>query len=143
MADPVTLFAVMAGVGALTSGLSAVQEGRAAGVAHEYSARIVERKSAQEEKASREKTRKLLGTQRALFAKAGVDISEGSPLLIMAETAREGEEEALAIRRGGKEEARLERFYGRQAKKAGRMRGISTFLTGLGQTGLGFYAARK
>ena len=48
-----------------------------------------------EEAASRERLKKLMGTQRSLYAKAGVDISSGSPLLMLAETAAEGEMEAL------------------------------------------------
>ena len=75
--------------------------------AYEYNVAITERKAAQEEAAHRDKLRKLLSSQRALYAKAGVDLSSGSPLLVMEETAAEGEKEALAIRTGAQEESSL------------------------------------
>ena len=137
---------VLLGVSIAGTALSAVGQyraGQAASAAHEYSAGIIERRSAQEEELSRERLSKLMASQRALYAKAGVDISSGSPLLVLAETAAEGEKEALAIRRGGKEEATLERYYGKQAKRAGKIGAFSTFLTGMGQAGVGYYALKK
>ena len=130
-------------IGTVFSARAQYQAGAAEEAGREYTAQITERKAAQEELASREKLRKLMAGQRALYAKAGVDISSGSPLLVLAETAAEGEKEALAIRAGGLEEAELERYYGRQAGRAGKVRAAGTLLTGLGRAGAGYYAMSR
>lgn len=100
----------------------------------EVRAQQIERKAREEEAESREKVKRLLASQRALYAKAGVDITSGSPLLVMVETEEEGEEEALAIRRGGREGAAMERFYGSEARKAGKRKAFGTLLTGLARS---------
>jgi len=67
----------------------------------------------------------MLGRQRTLYAKAGVDITEGSPLLMAAQTAKESE---LAQRRTMWESSnkyRMLRWAGRLAKKGGQMGAIS------------------
>ncbi len=72
--------------------------------------------------------RQLIGRQKTLYAKAGVDISsEGSPLEIMTYTG-------LEMKRETAEKAKMERWYGRLAKKAGRM----AFYSGIagGATGI-------
>lgn len=111
--------------------------------AYKYNEAITKRKGAQEEQAHRDRLRKLLSSQRALYAKAGVDLSSGSPLLVMEETAYEGEKEALAIRTGAQEESSLLRFYGSSASRAGTIGSGGTLLTGLGQTGMNYAAYKK
>lgn len=98
----------------------------------------VERKGISEEAVSRARLKKLMSSQRALYAKAGVDLSSGSPLTVLAATAYEGDKEAAGIRLNTQEESQgirsgadLQRFYGRQASKAGRTRAKSTLLSGL------------
>ena len=83
--------------------------------------------------------------QKTLYAKSGVDITEGSPMLTILSTIEEGEKEAEMIRYGGEvaagkslAEARLQRMYGSMARKSGTIGATSTFLTGLGQVGLGY-----
>ena len=49
----------------------------------------------------REKVRSLLATQRASYGHAGVDIGEGSPLLVAEDTAARGEFDALVIEHEG------------------------------------------
>jgi len=157
--DPVTLGLISIGVGALGSGMSAFgqyQSGQAQKGAYDYNARIAEQEAgvaragaAREEEIHRTKLKRLMGTQKALYGAAGVDIASGSPLLTLMSTAEEGEREAEYIRYGGEvsateklNEARLARYYGKQTYKAGVIGAGSTFLTGLGQAGLG-YAGMK
>ena len=126
------------GVGLMGTGLSAYgqyRSGQAQEAAYKYNAAATEEKGKYEEARSREKLRHLLGTQRALYAKAGVDITSGSPLLTLMNTATEGEVEALNIRRGYQTESKLQKYYGKQAAISGYYGAGSTFLSGLGQAG--------
>ena len=137
------------------TGLSAFGQyraGQAQQGAYNYNAQVAESEAgvarvgaAREEEIHREKLNRLIGTQKALYAAAGVDISSGSPLLTFMETAEEGEKEAQYIRYGGEveatsklNEAKLNRYYGKQASRAGTIGAGSTFLTGLSQAGLGY-----
>lgn len=139
----------------LGTGLSAYgqyQSGQAQKSAYNYNATIATQeadvaraKAAREEQIHRDKLKRLIGTQTALFGAAGVDIGSGSPLLTLMSTAEEGEKEAQWIKYGGEveaterlNEAKLNRYYGKQAGRAGRLSAGSTFLTGLGQAGLGY-----
>jgi len=139
---PYVLLAVQA-FGTIQSAMQQRQAGEAEAAAAEYNARLAERKGIQEEEIARKKLKQLLGTQRALYAKAGVDLSSGSPLTVLADTAAEGEKEALNIRTGAQETADLYRFQGRQAKKTAKYQSRSTLLTGLGSTGLSAYSFYK
>ena len=133
-------------LGAVGGGISAygqIQSAKVESAAYKYNASINEadavaarRKADYEEKESRKRLQALMGTQRTLYAKAGVDLSSGSPLLVLAETAAEGEEEAMNIRWGGdvavaeeKNKATLNRFYARQTVKAGKRAAWSTALS--------------
>jgi len=114
----------------------------------ERQAKGVERRGASQEELSRSKLRRLLASQRALYAKAGVDLTSGSPLTMLASTASEGEIEALTIRQATAEQAAsiregagLQTFAGTQAKAAGQARATGTLLSGLGTAaGLGYSA---
>lgn len=126
-----------AGAGAYFAGvyLSAVgkyQEGKQAKQAHDYNAEVAEQKAEYEEAQARKRWKRLMGTQLALYAKAGVDISSGSPLLILSSQAGEAELEALNIRYAGENEASMQRWYGKKAKRAGEIAAWSTLLTGVG-----------
>ncbi len=155
-AIPVIMLAVSV-AGTAMSAMGQIRQGQAQKAAYDYNTQVAEQEArvaragaAREEEVHREKLNRLLGTQRALYASAGVDISSGSPLLTMMDTASEGEEEARYIRYGGEveatsklNEARLGRFYGGQASRTGRIGAGSTFFTGLGQAGLGYASLKK
>jgi hypothetical protein len=94
----------------------------------------------------------LMGRQRALYAKAGVDITEGSPLLMMSFQAQEAERDRQAILYGGKtaeqsdiDKANLFRFTGGNAQTGRYISGGSTFLSGLANAGsaYGNYNSKK
>ncbi len=137
---------IMLGVSVAGAGLSAVgqyRQGQLQKAGYDYNAKVAREKAAYEEAQSREKLRSLLGTQRALYAKAGVDISSGSPLLVMADTAAKGEEEAQMIKAGGRQESALQRMYGRSAARAGLWGGTSSFMSGLAQAGTQYYGSKE
>jgi len=113
-----------------SGGFQSYAEGELQKRINERQAQATEYETAYAEEQSRLSTKKLLGRQRVLYAKAGVDISSGSPLEIMASTAGQGEREALMIRRQGTEQAKMLRWYGKVAKKAGRMAFYSGMTSG-------------
>ena len=137
-----TLMTAATVIGTAGTLISGFQQGRMA----DYNARLAEQQAAAErskakleEARHRRKVEKLKGTQRAMFAKAGVTM-EGSPLLVMEETAAEGELDAMLIRAGGEAraaelygEASLSRMRGRQRRTAGVMGAGTTLLTDLGR----------
>jgi len=82
------------------------------------------------------KLARQIGTQTALLAKAGVDISSGSPLLAFEETIKIAEEDFAAInlnRNAAVLKAQLKqenaRFTGRQALRVGALSVGNTLLT--------------
>ena len=137
---------IAAGASIVGTGLSAYGQykaGQAQAQAYEVNAQRAERTAQEEERTARIRLRKLMSTQKAMYAKAGVDITSGSPLMVMFETEYEGEKEIEAIRRTGSETAEQERLYGKQASTAGLIGAGSTLLTGLGSTGMNYYAKKK
>ena len=117
----------------------------------EEDAKAAKAKAEYDEKAHRENVRKILATQRALYGKAGLSM-EGSPLLVMEDTEKQGELDALAIRYGGdvasarsRSEANLARMTGRNnayAAKAGYIQAGSTLLSGAASA-YGQYSSSK
>lgn len=105
---------VLAAAGALTSAVGAIQQGQAAkeqarfnaaisernALISEQEAEIARRNAAVEEETLRRRQRLLRGSQRAAAGASGLEL-EGSPLLLVAEAAAEGEVEVLAIRFAG------------------------------------------
>lgn len=101
-----------------------------------------------EEQRQREISGQVLGTQRARLAGSGVDISSGSALDILMDTAASAELDALAIRANAAREA-----YGYQVqaenfrqesklyRRAGRLGAVSTLLSGGGSAFLGYQSA--
>lgn len=130
------------GAGAAVSAFGSYKSGQAQASAGKYNAKLATQQAAQNEETVRNRLRKLLASQRALYAKAGVDLSSGSPVSVLAETAAEGERDALIVRYGGQAEAAQQKMYASSAKTAGIMGGIGTLLTGLGQAGGMYYQNR-
>ncbi len=96
--------------------------------AAEQQARITEAESAEAARVRRIELKKFEAVQRGRFLSSGVTI-EGSPLLVLEETRREGEKEVRAIRRFGA--ARAETF--RQTGRAAALRGITGAVTAVGR----------
>ena len=128
------------GVGLIGSALSAVaqyQKGQLEKGAYEYNAAVALQQMREQLQDTETKYQTLIGKQASLYGKAGVSLTSGSPLLIMATTAAKGGLEAERIREGGTEEAALQEYYGKMAAWTGTMGGVSSFLSGLSQAGMG------
>jgi hypothetical protein len=130
-------------VGTAVSVFGRVQVGRDQAQALEVNAQITERQAQEQERNARIRLERLKSSQRAQFAKAGVDLTSGSPLMIFAETELLGEQEIEAIRTTGVETAAQKRAQAGRAVRAGQIGGATTLLTGLGSTGLDFLKRRK
>ncbi len=112
---------------------------------------IAKNQAVTEEFRIRRGAEKLKGKQRVAFAASGVDIGTGSPLLVLADTARQAEIDAMTVRTRGaieeagfKEQAVTKRYSGKQAYKAGKTGAFATILSGAGRalsTGLKFKQA--
>ena len=116
-----------AGIGAVSSlfaGIGQYQAGQAEKQAQDYNmqAQMI---------ASQQRYDTLVGKQASAYARAGVDLASGSPLLVMAATKARGAQQGEQIEQAGTEEAALQRYYGKIAAWQGEMGGIGTFLSGL------------
>lgn len=63
-----------------------------------WNAEDAARRGALTEQQTRQRTAALMGNQRATFAGRGIDLSEGSALNILSDTAYLGEQDALTVR---------------------------------------------
>ena len=127
-----------AGLGAVNSAVSGVgqyESGQEQKQAYDYDAAVTLEQMQQKAQTSEAKYSNLIGKQATSFARAGVDIASGSPLLVMLHTAAQGGKEEASEAEAGDEEAQLQRYYGRVAAFQGTIGGISTFLTGLSKAG--------
>lgn len=89
-----------------------------------------------EEDRRRQQTRALLGSQRAAFAANNVDMSTGTPMELLGDTAAIGEEDAMTIRAnaarqawGYQVDANNSRNQGRMAQAAASNNATGTYLT--------------
>lgn len=124
-----------AGLGVLSSLFSGLSQ-REAGIqqqrAYDYNANVDLIDTNERLVANEQQYSELVGRQATAYAAAGVDITRGSPLLMMAATAGRGGRQAEQISEAGNEQATLERYYGQLAAYRGTIGGIGTFLSGLG-----------
>lgn len=135
----ITALSAIAGAGgALYSGAKQQEAADYNAAVAEQGARAAQDKASYDEDIHRERVRKLISTQRALYGKSGVEIS-GSPLLVLEDTAGQGELDALAIRYGGnvnaaqqKSSATLSRMQGSAARTSSYIQAGTSLLTGAG-----------
>jgi hypothetical protein len=107
--------------------------------AAEASGRNVTLSAQVEEDRRRQQTRQMLASQRTTFAANGVDMSTGTPLEILGDTAAIGEQDALTIRAnaarqawGYSVEANNSLNQGRMAVVGAKNNAIGTYLTTAG-----------
>lgn len=138
-----------------------VQQGQAASQAARYNAQVQEMnatladrrardaiaRGAVEEQRKRQEVQQVLGRQQAAMAANGVDLSFGSPLDLITDTAVMGELDALTIRSNAYREsydfqvdavnqragAGLTRMQGRNAETAGWLNAAGTVIGGAGK----------
>lgn len=131
---PQTESGAFAGMGVLSSlfaGIGEYESGQAEKAAYNYNAEITLQNMRARMVASQQKYSELVGKQASAYARAGVDIASGSPLLVMTATAARGAQQGEQIEEAGTEEAALQRYYGRIAAWRGAVGGIGTFLSGM------------
>lgn len=137
------------------------QEAKATAAANNYNAQVAEmnakisekqakdaiERGKQEEQQKRQQTAQLEGRQRAAMAANGLDLSFGSPLDTIVDTAKLGELDALNIKTNAYREAygykvqatnqrasaTLDRMRADSAKKTGYLNSVGTILGGAGK----------
>lgn len=126
---------LIAGVGSTAlSAFGKVQQGQQQQQAYDTNADLTLLNTANEVSANTQKFTQLVGKQSSAYAASGVDVTSGSPLLIMAATKARGAQQGEQIEEAGTEEANLQRYYGKLAAYSGTMSGIGSFLSGMTST---------
>lgn len=122
-------------VGAGVTGLGQYESGQQQRAAYDFNADMTLQAMQDKQKTTEATYTNLIGKQATAYAAAGVDITSGSPLLMMAHTAAQGGTEEASEAEAGTEEAKLQRYYGKVAAFNGTVGGISSFISGLGKAG--------
>lgn len=125
----------LAAAGTATSVVGQVKAGSAAQQAGEYNANVATEQATIKENEQRLADKQVLSTARANAGSSGIEATSGSPLDVMAESARRAEINALIIRRGGVLDAYAARKAGNQAQSAARIGAAGTLLTGASSIG--------
>ncbi len=136
-------FSALSALASTVSGVGQFMQGRQQQGAYNYNADVTLEQMKESEASSQAKYSTLIGRQRSLYAKAGVDIASGSPLLVAVDTAAEGGAEYERIHEAGTRQAEIERYYGKMAAFTGTMGGIGTFLSGLSKAGEQYRLSQK
>ena len=135
--------------GLAASIIGTLQAGKAQSAQSEFESQLAKSQAIQEEIRATEEARlrrkageKLESRQRAQFARAGIRVGEGTPLLIMAETALDTAEDISFIKEAGvarsdafRLRARTFRDIGKTAKTASRFKAGADLLSGLDALG--------
>lgn len=123
---------IITGVGIGMEMLGIGQEASASAGMSKEQAKIAEQKAKYESARLRRQAKKLTSEQITGYAKAGVTLA-GSPLEVLAETAKEMEMEAMAVEQFGASEAAARRYEARATQQAGQIRQAATLLAGIGE----------
>ena len=115
------------GVGTLFSGFSSFMANRSESRLLERQAELALQESRVEAERHARNVRRFQATQSTRFAKSGVTL-EGSPVLVLEETRRLGQQEVDAIMRQGEAQSSLIREQAGQRKRTGRNSFISSFV---------------
>ena len=128
---------------ALASAYASYQSGRAQQDAANFNSAMANQQAKQardvakiKEENYREQVRRHMATMRAQYSASGVTM-EGTPLMVMMDSAREAERDAQRIRYGGEleswayeGESGLQKMIGKQAYKAGMVGAGTSLLSG-------------
>jgi hypothetical protein len=137
--DPNTLMMLFAGdkgLSGIAAGFGQYEQGQEQQGAYDYNSDMTLQGMQQKMQTSEAKYSNLIGKQATAYARAGVDIASGSPLLMMAHTAAQSGVEQESESQSGTEEAALQKYYGKVAAWSGTIGGISTAISGLSQAGM-------
>ncbi len=142
--SPQTMAGANAGIGVISSlfaGIGQYDAGKQEQAGFDYNADITMLNTSNAMVSNEQRYSQLVGKQASAYAASGVDITRGSPLLMMAATAGRGGQQAAQIYQAGTEEATLQRYYGKLAAWRGTMAGVGTFLSGISSTAKAYLAA--
>ena len=128
-------------VGSLFGGIAQAEEGKQEQKAFDYNAQVDLNNMSNTLVSNEQRYAQLVGKQATAYAASGVDITSGSPLLMMAATAGRGGKEAAQIYQAGTEASALDTYYGKLAAWRGKMAGIGTFLSGISKSAQGYLSA--
>jgi hypothetical protein len=137
--DPNALMMLFAGdkaFSSLAAGFGQYEQGQEQKGAYDYNSDVTLQQMQQKMSTSEAKYSNLIGRQATAYARAGVDIASGSPLLMMAHTAAQSGAEQESESQAGTEEAALQKYYGKVAAWSGTISSISTAISGLSQAGM-------
>lgn len=118
--------------GSALSAIGALQQGKAAQAAANYNAQSAEMEAQSREAAQRAQATRQLGATRAAIGKSGAT-SEGTPLMVLAESAANAEIDALNTRLTGQRQANLYRARGANARTQGYISAGASLLTAAGK----------
>lgn len=145
----VTVGDAMLVAGTLAAAAGAISQGRQQDKISRHNARMAERQAQEAEQAgqieaerARRKARRLRSSQLAAAGAQGVDATQGSALLLIAETQSNAEIDALNIERAGsvqavnaRAQAAADRYAGSAYRTAGYTSAASTLLGGAAKAG--------
>lgn len=103
----------------LYGGIAQFQQGQYAQQLAEQNARNVQSVYYQNELIKRNQAARAIATQKVALASQGGGIDSGTPLLLLSESARNAELDALAIRSEGEMKAAAYKAQGKQAAQEG------------------------
>lgn len=118
----------LANIGGVLGAVGAASQGKAAQSSANYNAQSALIESQSRETAQRTQAARQLGTMRAAIGKSGAT-SEGTPLMVLAESAANAEIDALNTRQSGQRQADLYRAQGANARKQGNITAGTSLLT--------------
>lgn len=121
-----TLATVGTGLGALGN----IRAGQAEAGAARYNAEMANREAANKANLIRQEGDRRQGQMRAAISKSGVRM-EGTPLMVLAESAANNEIDAMNAIQTGQMTSNLYRAQGTNARRAGNIRAGTSLLTGL------------
>ena len=144
-------------IGGAVTAYSQHEAGQAAKATANYNAKLAENEAlAKEQQAHIESQQmqkqkeRLIASQRAGFAKGGAVVTEGTPLLLMAEQAGTAELDILNQQRNRamestslKSEASMQRYQGKQTARAANIQAAGTVLSTAGKGASTYNAGKK
>ena len=117
--------------GSVLSGASQIAAGKQEEKGYDYNASVDEVNASNAIVSVEQRYSQIVGKQAAAYSAAGVDITRGSPLLMMAATAGRGGRQSEEILQSSNQDAALQRYYGKLAAWRGTIGGVGSFLSGI------------
>jgi hypothetical protein len=148
---------VMSAIGGGVSAYNSYEQGKAQEKLNNFNAQVMDQAAKDKDRdsrilanAQRSRNEKLMGKQRALYAKSGVSFDTGTPLMVQAEQAGQLEMAALEIETTASNEAArmrqqavVDRMTGKAAARAGALGAASTILGTSGSMASTFASQKK